>query len=107
MSTVYKVGTATVTNGSVTVIGDDTSWQLSAVVGGVFVMDGYSAVIESVESDTELTLAEPWEKSTASGNYVIARMGDGLFIVDLYDRITQALLTLSLANVQPDELGTI
>lgn len=107
MSYVYKTGTVTVTNGDTEVVGVGTAWTLSAVQGGMLVKDGYSAIVESVEDDTHLILANSWDKSTSSGVYAISYVGaDAMSVVDLYQKMTNALRTLSLAGIHPDNIGT-
>ncbi len=102
MTTIYKIGTASVTNGSDQVVGIDTGWELAAVAGGILVINGYSALIESVEDDTHLTLAQDWDKATIGGVYAIQRPGDGLFIVDL-DRPNHCRLEDAFAGRHPSQ----
>lgn len=104
----YNTGTITLTNGSAAFTGDDTAWVVAGVQYGTIVADGLSAVISEITSDTAGTLMEPWSGPTFTGTYVIVRENtDAANVVDLYDRITQALLTLSLAGIHPDGLGTL
>lgn len=64
----HRVGTVTVTNGVATVAGAGTSW-FSVIAGGWAFRgpDGRVYEIQSVASDTSLTLAEPYLGTTASG----------------------------------------
>lgn len=105
---VYKAGTALATNGSVAVVGTGTAWVTAGVSGGLFSKGGVSEAIESVEDDTHLTLAQPWAGITSTSIYSILRdTANAADIVDLYDRLTVALRTLSLAGIHPNDLGTI
>lgn len=68
----YSTGTVTVTLGSRTVTGAGTAWLANADVGMIFVspnagFSGQRLVVESVDSDTALTLREPWPYATAAG----------------------------------------
>src|SRR5690606_3620984 len=70
---VYTTGTVACTNGSATVTGTATGWQVALITGGMFSAAGRSIPIEEVVSDTELTLAYPWTGPDHSGLYAIAR----------------------------------
>lgn len=108
-SQVWKAGTATVSSGSAIVSGSGgTGWLTAAVAGGLFVRGGFTAVIESVESETALTLAQPWGGSSGSGTYAIQRAtSEAADVVDLYDRLAKALITLSLAGIHPHGIGAL
>lgn len=66
-------GTLTITNASTAVVGVGTSWSASDLRQGDLILwieggDGFwQPIIQSVESNTALTLAEPWEGPTLSG----------------------------------------
>jgi hypothetical protein len=72
----YSAGTVTVTQGSRTVTGAGTAWLANADAGMLFQGPGGSGVayaVESINSDTSLTLAEPWpEASAAGGAYILS-----------------------------------
>lgn len=108
ISLLYKVGTATVSNGSTTVTGTDTGWLTAKVAGGLFVCLGRAEVIESVESETSLTLAQPWSGPNFTGGYSIGRAGseasDSVFA---YQTLTDVLRRAFLAPVQPNGIGTL
>ncbi|MES0052208.1 hypothetical protein NKJ66_01100 [Mesorhizobium sp. M0078] len=108
-STVYLTGTVSVTNGNAVVTGAGTAWAVSLVTGGVFSSAGVAVPILSVESDTSLTLAYPWPGTTAAGaTYAIDRTNsDAANVVDLYDRLSRVLVTLSLVGIHPNDSGTI
>jgi len=108
MTQIYKVGTATVSNGSATVEGDDTGWATALVVGGLFTRNGLSVPIESVTGEDELTLALPWPGEDGTGAYAIMRENSAASsVVGLYDRLRQAMITLSLHSIHPDFVGTL
>lgn len=77
----YEVGTISVTNGSATVTGSGTSWQAELEVGDLIFAgatgqrDPAAAWLEvaDIVSDTELTLAEPFPGTTATGIPYTAR----------------------------------
>lgn len=108
MTEIYKVGTATVSSGSTAVTGTDTGWATALVTGGLFTRNGLSVPIESVEGEGALTLALPWPGSTGTGVYAIMRENSAAAsVVDLYDRLRQATITLSLHSIHPDAIGTL
>jgi len=64
----YSTGTVAVTEGSATVTGTGTSWEDNVDAGMLFqVGNGRVYVVASVDSNTQLTLTEPYEGATASG----------------------------------------
>lgn len=67
MAKTTRVGTVNVTAGSLTVTGVDTSWETNLVSSGIFSCLGQSIPIESVESDTSLTLSYGFTGPTATG----------------------------------------
>lgn len=108
MST-YKTGTVSVSNGNAVVTGSGTAWAVALVAGGVFSSAGVSVPILSVASDTSLTLAYNWPGTTATGAvYAIARENsEAADIVDLNDKLSRVLVTLSLVGITPNASGTI
>lgn len=84
----YKTGTVAVTNNSTLVTGAGTTWAVSAAAGDLFTLDGTKVYeIDSVNSNTSLTLAKPWSGSTLTGQaYAVARLS------------TVAISTVTLAN---------
>lgn len=71
---IEDTGTVSVDNGSTTVIGTNTAFVTKAVQNGLIIIGGIPAVIESVESETSLTLAAPWPSAgVVDGAYVIHR----------------------------------
>jgi len=72
----YKIGSASVTNGSATVTGVDTLWSAEVSAGDIFTIVGDNAWYEvgSVGSNTSITLTSTYAGSTASGaQYAISR----------------------------------
>jgi hypothetical protein len=70
----YRVGTVSVTNGSATVTGSGTAWNVNASLGeGITLPDGRIYEIVGIASDTSLTITPAYLGSTASGqSYAIA-----------------------------------
>lgn len=74
--TVYTDGTITLVQGSAAVIGGDTAWLTSIIVGGVIYVeaDGGNALpIASVDSDTSITAAMKWTGDSGTYNYSLVR----------------------------------
>jgi polygalacturonase len=109
MTSIYSTGTVSVTNGNAVVTGSVTAWAVAGVGGGMFSSAGVAVPILSVEGDTSLTLAYPWPGDDAAGSlYAIQRdYSDAASIVDLYDRFSRVLVTLSLIGIHPNDSGTI
>lgn len=105
----YKTGTAAVINGSAVVTGSGTAWAIGLVTGGSFSCAGMSIPIESVESDTSLTLAYDWPGSTAAAQaYAIAReTSEAVRTVWTNDRLAQIITRMSLVGIHPDGSGTL
>ena len=67
MTTWYKAGTVSVTNGSATVGGAGTAWVASVQIGdAIHLPDGRAYEITSVASNTSLTVSPAYMGSTAS-----------------------------------------
>ncbi len=65
---IHDLGSVAVTNGSATVTGSGTNWFGALQVGWMFRgPDGLVYAIDSVVSDSELTLSAPYTGATASG----------------------------------------
>lgn len=108
MTQIYKVGTATVTNGSTMVAGTDTGWAVAGVTGGLFIKGGLSVPIESVTTDDTLVLANPWPGASGTGVYVIQmENAAAASVVGLYDQLRKATITLSIHSLHPDFVGTL
>ncbi|PBB94983.1 hypothetical protein [Mesorhizobium sp. WSM3862] len=107
--TIYTTGTVSVANGDAVVTGSGTAWAVALIAGGMFSSAGLSVPIASVDSDTSLTLAYDWPGATAAGAvYAIARENsEAADIVDLNDKLSRVLVTLSLVGITPNASGTI
>jgi hypothetical protein len=73
----YITGTLAVTKGSKTVTGTGTAWLANVEAGAIvhpLPLTGpqYGAVVASVDSDTQITLTEPYIGQTYSGAYLIS-----------------------------------
>ncbi|MGN7963384.1 hypothetical protein [Brucella sp. 22210] len=75
----YMSGTISLANGSVTVTGTGTLFEVTRFrEGDTLQIQNLTAVIASVDSDTQLTLAEPWTGTTiVDGPYRARQLGDG------------------------------
>src|SRR5690606_7682540 len=112
MTAWYKTGTADVENASATVLGTDTAWLSMVKPGDAISFDAGLSWLEvaSVESNTELTLAEAYPGSTDTGlNYAVMRTSPEwrnaslLFsaTAELLARLEQGFDTLGI-NATPD-----
>lgn len=75
----YMSGTISLANGSVTVTGTGTLFEVTQFrEGDTLQIQNLTAVIASVDSNTQLTLAEPWTGTTiVDGAYRARQLGDG------------------------------
>lgn len=75
----YMSGTISLANGAVTVTGTGTLFEVTRFrEGDTLQIQNLTAVIASVDSDTQLTLAEPWTGATiVNGPYRARQLGDG------------------------------
>ncbi len=96
----YKTGTVSVTNGSPTVTGTLTEFLTHCKVGDIFTIDKARIYeIQSVDSDTQVTLSESYAGSTnaASAYYIIPNFTNSLNaevvarVIDLIDLYEDAL----------------
>lgn len=103
----YTVGTVTVTNGSTSVTGAGTGWETALIAGGVFYAGGGAYPIQSVSSETELTLAIPYIGVDAAGvNYAIDRQrAAAISNIAMNDRLAQIIREISIGNIE--ELNAI
>ncbi|GGG59702.1 tail fiber protein [Salipiger pallidus] len=68
MPTWYSDGTVSVTNGNTTVTGSGTAWVASVKLGqAIYLPDGRLYEIAVVVSNTQITLATPYQGSTQTG----------------------------------------
>ncbi|WKT93776.1 hypothetical protein QYR01_20250 [Brucella anthropi] len=98
----YTVGTVTVTNGSAAVTGAGTGWETALIVGGVFYAGGGAYPIQSVSSETELTLAIPYVGVDAAGvGYAIDRQrAAAISNIAMNDRLAQIIREISIGNIE-------
>ncbi|RKD61565.1 hypothetical protein [Rhizobium sp. WW_1] len=71
LPTTYNTGTATVNANDVAVAGQGTTWQTSGLqAGDMFMAAGLSVPIAAVNSNTSITLSDPWPgASRAAASY--------------------------------------
>lgn len=72
----YRVGLATVINGSPTITGLGTLWIANASAGNLFMIQGETTIyiIDSVDSNTQITLTENYVGTSSSGkSYAITK----------------------------------
>ncbi|MCR6502608.1 hypothetical protein MUO32_26630 [Shinella sp. CPCC 101442] len=74
----YNTGTASISAGDTAVTGQGTSWLTAGIqAGDIYVAAGLQAEILSVNSNTSITLAEPWPGATrTTASYRIRFVGD-------------------------------
>lgn len=73
----YGTGTVTTTQGSKVVTGAGTSWLANVDPGMLFRVDGSKYIpVASVDSNTQITLTEPWPSAGGAGiGYSLERIG--------------------------------
>ena len=101
LPTVYTSGTATITNGSASVVGQDTVWT-DLQPGDVLwsPASGVSVRILSIEDNTHLTLAYPWPAATqTTAPYEIRITPDSARMQEQTRRLLEQLSVLD-ANSQ-------
>lgn len=106
---IISTGTVTATNGSATVTGTSTTFATSLVTGGTLYVAGLSALIESVESETSLTLRRAWPGTTAADSaYDIQRQrAEAASTVIANDRLANLIAKLAAGTLfRPDAIGT-
>lgn len=75
----YNVGTASVSANSTAVTGQGTSWLTSGLqAGDIFIAGGLQAEIALVNSNTSITLADPWPGLTRTTDTYRARFVDDM-----------------------------
>lgn len=101
----YMSGTISLANGSVTVTGTGTLFEVTRFrEGDTLQIQNLTAVIASVDSDTQLTLAEPWTGlDIVNGAYRARQLGDGSRVSTQAATVIELLGNGVLANLA--ELG--
>ena len=95
MATWYTTGTVSVTNGSQTVTGSGTAWVANTKPGEAFRgPDDRLYEIESVVSDTSLTLADEYLGANQSGQEYAILPVRGV-LKQAYDALTSAIATMN------------
>jgi len=76
----YALGTVTLTNGSALVTGNGTGWQLALITNGLLAVKaaGNLLLIETVNSDTQITAEQEWIGASGTYSYSIVRQTDQL-----------------------------
>ncbi|UXS49269.1 hypothetical protein [Agrobacterium tumefaciens] len=76
MTAPYTAGTIDLVSGSSAVVGTDTAWEISLIIGGTIYVEfdgGNPMPIATVDSDTEITAALKWTGPTGAYSYAIVR----------------------------------
>lgn len=76
MTAPYTAGTIDLVSGSSAVVGTDTAWEVSLIIGGTIYVEfdgGNPMPIATVDSDTEITAALKWTGPTGTYSYAIVR----------------------------------
>ncbi|AYM06239.1 hypothetical protein [Agrobacterium tumefaciens] len=76
MTAPYTAGTIDLVSGSPTVVGTDTAWEVSLIIGGTIYVQfdgGNPLPIAAVNGDTEITAALNWTGPTGTYSYAIVR----------------------------------
>lgn len=71
----YNTGTISITDGSRTVTGTGTTWSTN-VDAGMLLREGTTAnygIVKSVDSNTQLTLIDPWPNAVSGESYTLYR----------------------------------
>ena len=109
----YSTGLSSVTNGSPTVTGSNTLWLANVTAGDSFTVagDGVMYDVESVDSDTQITLSVNYAGATASGVvYTIARdftSPDNFPELTTGDIETPTIITRALRKIQSKFSGLV
>lgn len=102
----YSTGTASVTLASKTVTGASTAWVANADAGMLLKIAGAGRYypIASVDSDTQLTLVDAYEGSTAATQaYALTRLGSAASpyrTADLYATVAERLVTVEGSSIR-------
>ncbi|RGP39050.1 hypothetical protein [Pseudotabrizicola alkalilacus] len=107
----YSTGTLTLTNGSAAVTGTGTAWVGGLRAGWILLIPGEGPLlIQSVASDTALTLARPYQGSTRSGavyNALATRGEMTTFLTQLQTVLTAMQGTIDGAGAGKFADGTV
>lgn len=102
--TIYNVGLIAVENGSTSIVGTSTTWQIDGVTAGDIVIKGMSYAIASVGDDTHLEIFPAYAGADESGleYYIKRENSNAATALFVYDKLTQALAKLSLSAIYPE-----
>lgn len=106
----YTSGTVDLVYGSTAVVGTGTAFETALVDGGMFVANGLSVPIASVESETELTLLKPWPGNTLDDQaYSIGLVtAVAASAIESNRRLGEIVARLDAGSfLQPDATGTL
>ena len=113
----YRTGTVTVTSGSRTVTGSGTLWAVTVSPGDEFTICDANALptggryeVETVNSNTSITLVQNYQGSTASGlAYAIMNMAGNQSVPQFSNRLSQFFdkqqVTLNAPGVNVIKVG--
>lgn len=82
MTRFYKIGTVTTVQNSASVTGNLTAWVTGGVLGGALMLNGKVYAIETIVSNTELTLARPFpDAGQTNAEYEIDQSSAALLLL--------------------------
>lgn len=102
----YSTGTVSVTNGSKTVTGASSVWLANTDAGMLLKVAGAGRYypVASVDSDTQLTLVDAYEGSTAATQaYALTRLGSAASpyrTADIYATVAERLVTVEGSSIR-------
>lgn len=88
----YRLGTISITNGTTALTGTDTYWDDNIITGDILYLDGGWWEIDSIDSDTTITLADTYTGVTKTNDtYAIVRAGaaNGTLISRITEVVTK------------------
>lgn len=97
----YSTGTVATTNNSQTVTGTGTLWAANADAGMFMrVAAGQYYAVQSVDGDGQVTLKEPYQGITATGQaYTLTRLGVAAKVGTFYESVANRLLVSTGSNL--------
>lgn len=111
----YKNGTVSVAVGGIVVTAVDTVFNSQARSGDLFIVNGVVNVVDSVQSNVQLTLVDGWTGPALvnSADYVIVHTGsDWHSTVTVNEQVADLLTRISngmgvIVSVEPTAKGTV
>jgi hypothetical protein len=108
---IYVSGTVTVLNGGISVTSSRTVFLSQAAPGDLFVLGGFTGVVDSVISNTELQLRHPWEGADAIDidDYAIVHTGNKWHSnVTVNETLTEIIRRINAGiGFKPDASGSL